>query len=95
MILRQNRYTSIDDLAGAMTQEEYAKAKEFYSFLVEISKCNNGVLHIERDKFINLASVMMKCTTIEAHSILRKMQRYGWIATIDEHFVIVNVANSA
>ena len=78
-----------------MTQEEYAKAREFYSFLVEISKCNNGVIHIEREKFIKLAAIMLDRTPVEAYSVLRKMQRYGWIAAIDDHFVIVNVTTSA
>ena len=90
----RNRAVSIDDLANAMTSDEYLKAKEFYSFLVDISKCTGGILRIEREKFIKLAATMMDCTPAEAYAIISKMRRYGWIKACDSHFVVVNVTNN-
>jgi len=34
----------IDELASSMTEDEYRKAREFYKFLVNITKCTHGVL---------------------------------------------------
>ena len=74
-----------------MTEEEYIKAKEFYRFLVSISKCNNGILSIEREKLIDIASAYMKCSPLEAYNILMKMKSYGWIKVIDNNYIAVKV----
>lgn len=44
-VLLRKGYT-IDELANSMNDEEYRKAKEFYKFLINITKCSNGVLTI-------------------------------------------------
>jgi hypothetical protein len=44
-VLPRKGYT-IDELANSMNDEEYRKAKEFYKFLINITKCSNGVLTI-------------------------------------------------
>jgi hypothetical protein len=74
-----------------MTEEEYVKAREFYKFLVNITKCNHGVLSIDRRKFIDIAAAYMKCSPIEAYNILMKMKSYGWIKTLDKDYVIINL----
>ncbi|MEJ2779369.1 hypothetical protein WIW89_00205 [Stygiolobus sp. CP850M] len=89
-VLPRKGYT-IDDLANAMTEDEYRKAKEFYKFLMTITKCSNGVLTIERKKLIDIAAAYMECTPVEAYNILTKMKGYGWIKTMDTHFIIVNI----
>ena len=81
----------IDGLATAMTEDEYRKAVEFHSFLVSISRCNNGILSIDREKLIKVASAFMECDPLEAYNILRKMKDYGWILTWDMGFIIVNL----
>ena len=74
-----------------MTEEEYAKAKEFYRFLVSISKCNNGILTIDREKLIDIASAYMKCDPFEAYNILMKMKSYGWVKVIDKDYIAVKL----
>ena len=74
-----------------MTEDEYTKAREFYKFLVNITKCNNGILTIDRKKLIDIASVYMDCTPLEAHNILLKMKSYGWIKVLDNDYIAVNV----
>jgi glutamate formiminotransferase len=64
---------------------------EFHKFLVNITKCNNGVLTIERKKLIDIAAAYMECTPLEAHNILMKMKTYGWIKTLDKDYIIVNL----
>ena len=81
----------INSIAALMTEEEYKKAKEFYKFLVNITKCNNGVLTIERKKLIDIAAAYMECIPLEAHTILMKMKAYGWIKTLDKDYIIVNL----
>lgn len=70
-----------------MTDDEYRKAREFYKFLVNITKCNNGVLTIERKKLIDIASAYMECTPVEAYTIINKMHKYGWIKTLDKDYI--------
>ncbi|WP_062088571.1 hypothetical protein [Sulfolobus acidocaldarius] len=82
---------TIDELTNSMTDDEYRKAREFYRFLVNITKCSNGVLTIERKKLIDIAAAYMECTPVEAYNILTKMKVYGWIKTLDMHFIIVNL----
>jgi len=82
---------SIDELTNSMTEEEYRKALEFHKFLVNITKCNNGVLTIERKKLIDIAAAYMECTPLEAHNILMKMKTYRWIKTQDNDYIIVNL----
>jgi hypothetical protein len=82
---------TIDDLANSMTEEEYRKAAEFYKFLVNITKCNNGILTIERKKLIDIVAAYMECSPVEAYNILMKMKAYGWIKTIDRYYIIVNL----
>ena len=77
-------------LFDAMTTDEYEKAKRFYQFLKNITKGSNGVLTIEWEELIDVASGYMKVSPYEAYRILRKMKEYGWIKVIDKHFVIVN-----
>jgi hypothetical protein len=89
-VLPGKGYT-IDDLANSMTEEEYRKAVEFYKFLVNITKCNNGILTIERKKLIDIAAAYMECSPVEAYNILMKMKVYGWIKTIDRYYIIVNL----
>jgi hypothetical protein len=89
-VIPRKGYT-IDELTNAMTDDEYRKAREFYKFLVNITKCNNGVLTIERKKLIDIAAAYMECTPVEAYNILTKMKAYGWIKTLDTHFIIVNI----
>jgi hypothetical protein len=89
-VLPRKGYT-IDELASSMTEEEYKKAREFYKFLMTITKCSNGVLTIERKKLIDIAAAYMECTPVEAYNILTKMKGYGWIKTLDTHFIIVNI----
>jgi hypothetical protein len=89
-VIPRKGYT-IDELTNAMTDDEYRKAREFYKFLVNITKCNNGVLTIERKKLIDIAAAYMECTPVEAYNILTKMKGYGWIKTLDTHFIIVNI----
>ena len=89
-VIPRKDYT-IDDLANSMTEEEYRKAKEFYKFLVNITKCNNGVLTIERKKLIDIAAAYMECTPLEAYIIIKKMRNYGWIKTLDKDYIIVKL----
>jgi len=89
-VLPRKGYT-IDDLANSMTDDEYRKAKEFYKFLVNITKCSNGVLTIERKKLIDIAAAYMECSPVETYTIIKKMHNYGWIKTLDTHFIIVNI----
>jgi len=89
-VIPRKDYT-IDDLANSMTEEEYRKAKEFYKFLVNITKCNNGVLTIERKKLIDIAAAYMECTPLEAYTIIKKMRNYGWIKTLDKDYIIVKL----
>jgi len=89
-VLPRKGYT-IDDLANSMTDDEYRKAKEFYKFLVNITKCSNGVLTIERKKLIDIAAAYMECSPVEAYTIIKKMHNYGWIKTLDTHFIIINI----
>jgi hypothetical protein len=81
----------INSIADAMSEEEYRKAVEFYRFLASITKCNHGVLSIDREKLIKVASAYMECDPLEAYNILRKMKDYGWILTLDKDFIIVNL----
>ncbi len=74
-----------------MTEDEYAKAIEFYKFLVSITKCNSGILTIDRKKLIDIASAYMDCTPLEAHNILLKMKSYGWIKVLDNDYIAVKV----
>jgi len=90
-ISKNNYNTIINNIATSMTEEEYAKAKEFYKFLVSITKCNNGILTIDRQKLIDIASAYMKCTPLEAHTILMKMKSYGWVKVIDNDYIAVKV----
>ena len=85
----KNNY--IDRLTTAMTDDEYRKAVEFYRFLTSITRCNHGVLSIDREKLIRVASAYMDCDPLEAYNILRKMKDYGWILTWDKDFIIVNL----
>jgi len=88
-ISKKNNY--IDSLATAMTDDEYRKAREFYKFLASISMCNHGVLSIDREKLIRVASAYMDCDPLEAYNILRKMMDYGWIMSWDRNFIVVNL----
>jgi len=81
----------INSVIASMTDDEYKKAREFYKFLVNITKCSNGILTIERKKLIDIASAYMECTPLEAHIILMKMKAYGWIKTLDKDYIIVNL----
>ncbi|MCI4407553.1 MAG: hypothetical protein JHC26_00540 [Thermofilum sp.] len=75
-----------------MTDEELVKAKEFYEFLKSISKCTHGFLAIDRKKLIDLARVFMDLSSpYEAHEILMKMVKYGWIKEIKMDYVVVNL----
>jgi len=38
-----------------------------------------------------MAAAFMEVSPYEAHQILTKMVQYGWIHTIDNHFIIVNI----
>jgi len=89
-VLPRKGYT-IDDLANSMTEEEYKKAREFYKFLANITKCSHGVLSIHREKLIDVAAAYMKCKPLEAYNILMKMKFYGWIKTLDKDYIIVNL----
>ncbi|WP_054839406.1 hypothetical protein [Sulfuracidifex metallicus] len=89
-VIPRKGYT-IDELANSMTEEEYRKAKEFYKFLVNITKCTQGILSIERKKLIDIAAAYMECTPIEAHNILMKMKTYRWIKTLDKDYIIVDL----
>jgi len=77
-VMPRKGYT-IDELTNSMTDDQYRKALEFYKFFVNITKCNNGVLAIERKKLIDIAAAYMECTPLEAHNILMKMKTHGWI----------------
>jgi len=88
-ISKTNNY--IDGLATAMTEDEYRKAVEFHKFLVSITECKHGILSIDREKLIKVASAFMECEPLEAYNILRKMKDYGWILTWDKDFIIVNL----
>ena len=90
----RNRAVSIDDLANAMSDDEYVRARKFYDLLVQLTRCTNGVLSIDREALLKFASAVMDCTPAEAYSIIRKMQRYGWVKAWDSHFVVVNVTNN-
>ena len=90
--ITENDYNIIiNSVVASMTDDEYRKAMEFYKFLVTITKCNNGVLAIERKKLIDIASAYMECTPLEAHNILMKMKAYGWIKALDKDYIIVNL----
>ncbi|AON96432.1 hypothetical protein [Acidianus two-tailed virus 2] len=81
----------IEEITGTFTDDEYSKAVEFYKFLVSLSVQNKGILQIEREKLIDLASSYMKVEPIEAFRIIKKMHSYGWIKMIDQHFVVVKL----
>jgi len=81
----------INTIANAMSEDEYRKAREFYRFLVSITKCDHGVLSIDRERLIKVASAYMDCDPLEAYNILRKMMDYGWILIWDRDFIIVNL----
>jgi len=90
--ISQSKYnTIIDSITDSMTEEEYAKAREFYRFLVNLTKCTHGILSINRKKFIDIAAAYMECTPLEAYNILMKMRSYGWIKTLDKDYVIINL----
>jgi hypothetical protein len=89
-VLPRKGYT-IDDLANSMTEDEYRKAKEFYKFLMTITKCTHGVLSIDRKKFVDIAAAYMECTPVEAYTIIKKMHNYGWIKTLDKDYIVVNL----
>jgi len=89
-VIPRKGYT-IDELTNSMTDDEYRKALEFHKFLVNITKCNNGVLTIERKKLIDIAAAYMECTPLEAYTIIKKMHNYGWIKTLDKDYIIVNL----
>ncbi|ALG97218.1 hypothetical protein AVT97_gp55 [Sulfolobales Virus YNP2] len=78
-------------LFNAMSPEEYTKAKEFYEFLKSITKCTHGYLRIDRKKLVDMTAAFMEVSPYEAHQILTKMMQYGWIHTIDNHYIIVNI----
>ena len=91
-ISENNNYiTIIDNIATAMTDDEYRKAVEFYKFLANITRCTRGVLNIDRKKLINIASAYMECTPVQAHAILQKMKAYGWIKILEDDFIVVNL----
>jgi hypothetical protein len=91
-ISKNNYYnTAINKIASSMTEEEYAKAREFYKFLVSITKRNHGILSIHWDQLIDFAATFMKCTPWEAYNILKKMRSYGWITTLDKDYITVNL----
>jgi len=83
--------TGIDSITNAMTEDEYKKAVEFHRFLVSITGCNHGVLSIDRERLIKVASAFMECDPLEAYNILKKMKDYGWILMWDRDFIIVNL----
>jgi len=91
--ISKNSYysTAIDSIANPMSEEEYIKAREFYRFLVNITRCNHGILSIDREKLIDIAAAYMKCSPLEAYNILTKMKGYGWIKTWDKDYIIVSV----
>jgi len=90
--ISQSKYnTIIDSITDSMTEEEYAKAREFYRFLVNLTKCTHGILSINRKKFIDIAAAYMEYTPLEAYNILMKMRSYGWIKTLDKDYVIINL----
>jgi hypothetical protein len=90
--ISQNNYnTAIDSIVDAMSEEEYRKAVMFYRFLVGVTKCSNGILSIDREKFIDIAAAYMKCSPIEAYNILRKMKAYDWIRIWDKDYVVINL----
>jgi|LAFK01.1.fsa_nt_gi hypothetical protein len=91
MRVRMEKESQSKFLFNAMTQEEYSKAKEFYEFLKSITKCTHGFLRIDRKKLVGMAAAFMEVSPYEAHQILTKMVQYGWIHTIDNHFIIVNI----
>ncbi len=91
-VSKNNNYNIIiDTIVASMTDDEYEKAKEFYKFLANITKCTHGVLNIDRKKLVDIASAYMECTITEAHAILLKMKAYGWIKIIENDFVVVNL----
>ncbi|MFP3214084.1 MAG: hypothetical protein RXR18_02590 [Nitrososphaeria archaeon] len=88
----ENNYNIIiNSIINSMTDDEYRKAREFYKFLVGITKCTRGVLNIDRKKLVDIASAYMECTPMEAHTILMKMKAYGWLKIIENDFVLVNL----
>ena len=91
--ISKNSYYSvaIDSIASSMSEEEYIKAREFYRFLVNITRCNHGILSIDREKLIDIAAAYMKCSPLEAYNILTKMKGYGWIKTLDMDYIIVDI----
>ena len=91
-VSKNNNYNIIiNSIVGSMTDDEYEKAKEFYKFLVNITKCTHGVLNIDRKKLVDVASAYMECKPTEAHNILMKMKMYGWIRILDEDYIIINL----
>ncbi len=91
-VSKNNNYNIIiNSIVASMTDDEYEKAKGFYKFLVNITKCTHGVLNIDRKKLVDIASAYMECTPMEAHAILLKMKAYGWIKIIENDFVVVNL----
>jgi len=91
MRVRMAKESQSKFLFNAMTQDEYPKAKEFYEFLKSITKCAHGFLRIDRKKLVDIAAAFMEVPPYEAHQILTKMVQYGWIRTMDNHFIIVNI----
>ena len=87
-VIPRKGYT-IDELASSMTEDEYRKAREFYKFLMTITKCTHGVLSIDRNKFVDIAAAYIGCTPLEAYTIIKKMHNYGWIKTLDKDYVII------
>ena len=81
--------STIDELTSSMTEDEYRKAREFYKFLMTITKCTHGVLSIDRKKFVDIAAAYMECTPLEAYMVIKKMYNYGWIKTLDKDYVII------
>jgi hypothetical protein len=88
----KNNYNIImNGITSSMTEDEYAKAKEFYKFLMTITKCSNGILTIERKKLIDIVAAYMECTPVEAYTIMKKMYNYGWIKAMDKDYIVVNL----
>jgi len=91
MRVRMEKESQPKFLFNAMTQDEYPKAKEFYEFLKSITKCTRGFLRIDRKKLVDMAAAFMEVSPYEAYQILTKMVQYGWIRTMDNHFIIVSI----
>ncbi|MCY0883175.1 MAG: hypothetical protein OWQ50_05110 [Acidianus infernus] len=74
---------------SAMSEDEFKKASEFHQLLKYLTKGSKGILPIDREKFVKMASAYLEMDLKSTNSLLLKMQKYGLIE-IKQDYVAVH-----